>query len=126
LRFLRAHALFAVLDDEGHHHARVVGGRHADEPAVVAVHLLGGAGLARHLHAVDGGVGAGAVVHHAHEHVAHAAGGRLADGLHELGGLGGEAALAVGVVDAVDEVGLHDGAVVGDGRSHERHFEHGG
>ncbi len=47
---------FAELDVDGHHDARVVGGRHSHEPAVVAVLLLGGAGLAGHVHAGEGGL----------------------------------------------------------------------
>ena len=84
MSLLGAHAFVAVLDDHGNHHAGVVCGRHAHEPAVVAVGLLGRARLAGHFHAVDLRGGAGALLDNALEDLADAFCGVCADGGAQL------------------------------------------
>ncbi len=80
MSLLGDHAFVAVLDDHGNHYAGVVCGRHAHEPAVVAVGLLGRARLAGHFHAVDLRDGAGALLDNALEDIADALCGVGVDG----------------------------------------------
>ena len=60
------------------------------------------------------------------EDIADALCGVCADGGAQFLGLCREAALAVGVVHAIHQVGLHFHAIVGDGASHHGHLHHGG
>ena len=83
-----------------------------------------GAGLAGHLHTVDGGLPASALDHDPLHDLDFRLRRLRVDGLLQLHGQRGEAALAVGVVDAVHQIGLHDGALVGNGAAHQAHLHH--